>query len=219
MRDADIPTPVVAAALGVSPATVHRHRRPPMSRSRKRSSTVGPEICQRVRDIVRATHGLVGAASLGKRCGLPRRKAAEIKRRELREMEHERKAMCGTVSILAPGIVRGFDAMHLQCTEGKLYWLVAADGAVPYRTSITTVDAYDAAQVIAALRADFEAHGPPLVLRLDRIACQRTAEVYALVREYEVLPLHGPPRDIRTTTVSSSARIANTAPGNGLWAW
>ena len=150
--------------------------------------------CQRVRTIVRATHGLVGAQSLGKQCGLPRRTAAVIKRRELREMEIERKARCATVTIMAPGIVRGFDAMHLSCTEGKVYWLVAADAAVPYRTSIATVADYDADHVIAALRADFELHGPPIVLRLDRIACQRTPDVHRLLTEYEVLPLHGPPR-------------------------
>jgi hypothetical protein len=90
--------------------------------------------------------------------------------------------------------MRGFDAMHVTSTEGKAYWLVAADAAVPYRTSITTVAAYDARNVIAALVADFEEHGPPLVLRLDRIACQRTAEVEDLLARFQVLALHGPPR-------------------------
>lgn len=193
MRDASIPVPVVATVLGVSPATVHRHRRAPQPKSHRVAAT-NAAAAERVRTIVRATHGLVGATSLGKRCGLPRRAAATIKRRELREMEHERKAACGTVSVCAPGIIRGFDAMHLQSIEGRVYWLVGADGAVPYRTSIKTVEAYDAKEVIAALRADFESHGPPLVLRLDRIACQRTPEVHSLLREYEVLPLHGPPR-------------------------
>jgi transposase InsO family protein len=56
------------------------------------------------------------------------------------------------------------------------------------------VCAYDAEQVIAALIADFERHGAPLVLRLDRIACQRTPEVHQMLTRYEVLPLHGPPR-------------------------
>lgn len=53
---------------------------------------------------------------------------------------------------------------------------------------------YDHASVIAALTADFEKHGPPLVARLDRAACQRTPDVIALLGESEVLMLHGPPR-------------------------
>ncbi len=117
-----------------------------------------------------------------------------IKKRELRELELERKARCGTVRVAAPGIIRGFDAMHVASAEGKAYWLVAADAAIPYRTSIATVRVYDADHVIAALVADFDLHGPPLVLRLDRIACQRTPEVHALLDRYWVLPLHGPPR-------------------------
>ncbi len=64
-----------------------------------------------------------------------------IKKRELREMELERKARCGTVSVAVPGIVRGFDAMHVVSTEGKAYWLVAADASIPHRTSIATVRA------------------------------------------------------------------------------
>ena len=109
-------------------------------------------------------------------------------------MELERKAKCGTVSVLAPGIVRGFDAMHVRCIDGIAYWLVSADAAVPYRTSIATVPIYDADHVINALETDFEEHGPPLVLRLDRIACQRTPAVHELLTRYDVLALHGPPR-------------------------
>jgi len=53
---------------------------------------------------------------------------------------------------------------------------------------------YDAASVMAALVKDFELHGAPLVLRLDRISCQRTPELQQLLSRYDVLPLHGPPR-------------------------
>ena len=97
-----------------------------------------------------------------------------------------------------------------------------------------------AAHVIAALAEDFERHGPPLVLRLDRIACQRTAEVRALLRRYEVLPLHGPPRhpyyygqlerqnrehrawqrrlgDVTTRAVNEAAEPMRTAL-NAVWA-
>jgi hypothetical protein len=96
--------------------------------------------------------------------------------------------------------------------ERKSHWLVAADAAIPHRTSITTVPVYDADHVIAALAADFDRHGPPLVLRLDRIACQRTPEVHDLLHRYQVLPLHGR-HDTRTTTVSSSDRTVNTVLG------
>jgi transposase InsO family protein len=109
-------------------------------------------------------------------------------------MERERKARSAHVIITAPGIVRGFDAMHVTCVDGLRYWLIAGDGAVPYRTSIATVPAYDSEHVVAALIADFEHAGPPLVIRLDRIACQRTHEVADLLARYGVLVLHGPPR-------------------------
>jgi transposase InsO family protein len=193
MREADVPRKLCAKALGVSESTIGRrlHATVPNARPHRRQDE---RAYQRVREIVRATHGLVGAQSLGKRCGVPRRAAAVIKRHELREMELERKARCARVSVAAPGIIRGFDAMHLPCTEGKSYWLVAADAAIPYRTSIATVPVYDAAQVIATLIEDFERHGAPLVIRLDRIACQRTPEVHEMLDRYQVLPLHGPPR-------------------------
>ena len=194
MREAKVPRKLCASVLGVSPATIGRRLQPTTQGSRETRRRHDETACQRVREIVRATHGLVGAQSLGKRCGLPRRTAAVIKNRELREMELERKARCATVSVSGPGIIRGFDAMHMPCTEGKSYWLVAADAAIPYRTSIATVPVYDAEHVIAALIADFERHGAPLVLRLDRIACQRTPEVLDTLTRYQVLPLHGPPR-------------------------
>ena len=57
-----------------------------------------------------------------------------------------------------------------------------------------TAPAYDAEHVIAALVADFEKHGVPLVLRMDRIACQRTPDVVDCLSRCGVLVLHGPPR-------------------------
>ena len=196
MSDADVPTSVWARVLGISESTVRRRLRPVLlAESAPPPAPPADEVAaQRVRTIVRATHGQVGAASLGKSCGTSRRRAAAIKKRELREMERERKANCRSVSILAPGLVRGFDAMHVPCIDGKAYWLVSADAAIPYRTSIVTVPRYDAEHVIAALATDFEEHGAPLVLRLDRIACHRTPAVEALLHRYDVLALHGPPR-------------------------
>lgn len=195
MREQGVPTSLSARALGVSCATVRRHaagvpRGPRSSRAKVASEAER----QRARTIVRETHGAVGADGLRRATGLSRRQCARIKRHELREMELERKARCAGVTIRVPGIVRGFDAMHVWAGDVRAYWLVAADASIPYRTSIRTVPTYDAEQVIAALIADFETHGRPLVLRLDRIACQRTPEVYAVLDHYEVLPLHGPPR-------------------------
>jgi hypothetical protein len=195
MRDANVSTSVCARALGVSTSTVRRHARHVGPRTvRSNGRALDAAACHRVRSVVRETHGAVGAANLGRISGLPRRACAQLKRHELREMEHERKARCARVTITSPRIVRGFDAMHVPAVEATVYWLVAADAAVPYRTSITTVPSYDAEHVLAALAADFELHGPPLVLRLDRIACQRTPDVHALLVHYDVLPLHGPPR-------------------------
>jgi hypothetical protein len=193
MRDAGVSTKLCAKVLGVSPATVRRHRRPKLTTLRN-PRVLDEAACKQVRSVVRATHGVVGATNLGRMSGLPRRICSQLKRRELAEMEWERKQRCAKVVLTTPRIVRGFDAMHVHAGDLKAYWLVAADAAVPYRTSITTTLDYDAASVIAALRADFELHGPPLVLRLDRIACQRTPEVAHLLAEYDVLALHGPPR-------------------------
>jgi hypothetical protein len=193
MREQHIPTRVCAQVLGVSPSTVRRLKQ---ARALRRACERAEDPAQHghVRSIVRATHGLVGAAGLSRATGLPRRRCAEIKRREVREMELERRARCASVVLAAPSVMRGFDAMHVEAIEGKAYWLVAADAAVPYRTSIATVTSYDSASVVEALRLDFEVNGAPLVLRLDRIACQRTPEVDALLDAHLVLALHGPPR-------------------------
>lgn len=193
MRELGARTGLCAAMLGVSSSTVRRCAKP-ATRTPRVPRATDPVACQQVRSVVRETHGLVGAANLGRLTGLPRRRCAEIKRAELRELERERRARCASVTVTVPGAIRGFDAMHVECIEGKAYWLVSADAAVPYRTSIATVARYDAASVIEALRRDFETHGAPLVLRLDRIACQRTPDVEALLDRYLVLALHGPPR-------------------------
>jgi hypothetical protein len=192
--EAPAPAPLRARALGVSLSTLRR-RRKHRSPSRTRVSTAPDrDRVAAVQGIVRATHGLAGAASLAKSTGVSRRQAASIKHDELVEMERDRKARAARVCVSQPGIIRGFDAMHLNCDDRRCYWLIAADGAVPYRTSISTVNDYDHAGVIAALTADFEEHGPPLVARLDRASCQRTPDVLALLERYGVLLLHGPPR-------------------------
>jgi hypothetical protein len=191
--DVPIPAPIRARALGVSISTLGRRRRHQRREWAARVSQPHADRVAAVQRIVRSTHGLAGATSLSKSAGVTRRQAARIKRDELVAMERERKARCARVCITQPGVVRGFDAMHMICEDGRYYWLVASDGAVPYRTSICTVDTYDHQSVIAALTADFNEHGPPLVARIDRAACQRTPEVLARLEQYEVLVLHGPP--------------------------
>jgi transposase InsO family protein len=193
MRDERVSTKLCSSLLGLSPSTIRRLVRP-AHRQNRQPRPIDPAMRARVCSIVRATHGLVGASNLGRMTGLPRRICAGIKKRELCEMERERKEACGRIIVTAPGVVRGFDAMHVMAGDRKAYWLVAADAAVPYRTSITTVPVYDAKHVIEALEADFEKHGAPLVLRLDRAACQRTPEVTELLTRHQVLTLHGPPR-------------------------
>lgn len=188
------PTRLRARALGVSESTVHRRRRQTSPRRPRATKPCDAVQANAVRELVRTTHGLAGATGLSKITGVSRRQAASIKAHELAAMERERKTRCASVDVPQPGVIRGFDAMHMSCVDGPSYWLIAADAALPYRTSVATVNAYDAANVIAALTADFELHGPPLVLRLDRAASQRTPDVLALLARYEVLPLHGPPR-------------------------
>jgi hypothetical protein len=195
-REAHAPTKLCAQVLGVSPATVRRRRRPASVKQNAKPTirVLDLSATSKVRDVVCATHGAVGAASLGRLSGLPRRVCAEIKSEELRRLERARKARCARITIAAPRIVRGFDAMYLAACDGDAFWLVAADAAVPFRTSITTVPRYDASHVVQALRGDFERFSPPLVLRLDRAACHLTRDVEQLLDDYQVLTLHGPPR-------------------------
>src|SRR5262249_53103437 len=101
-------------------------------------------------------------------------------------MERERKASLVRGSITQPGVLRGLDAMYLQCVEGRLFALIAADGAVPYRTSVTVGPRYDQHLVARALRTDLESHGAPLVLRLDRASAHATSLVLELLDAYGV---------------------------------
>lgn len=191
MRETGVPAPICARALGVATSTIRRTQR--ARRSSRRSTPPSSERVTAAQSLVRTTHGLVGAAGLAKTVGVSRRQAAQIKHDELVRMEHERKSRCASVTITQPGVVRGFDAMHMSCVDARAYWLVSADAAIPYRTSISTADVYDSAEVITAITADFEEHGPPLIARLDRAACQRTPHVLERLRHYNVLVLHGPP--------------------------
>lgn len=186
-----------ARLLGLARRTLSRYLQrlaagQPLRRRRGgRARPVAEATAARVRTHVRALGGLVGAASLAHTIGdVSRRAAARIKRDELAAIERERQAEAGQVEVTVPGVLRGFDAMHL----GEACALVSADASVPYRTAAAAVPAYDGRHVADVLAADFSAHGAPLVLRLDRARCHETAEVLSVLREHGVLLLHGPPR-------------------------
>jgi hypothetical protein len=171
---------------------------------------------------VRDLHGLVGAASLAKtfeggpfhHCvaslsrhqesgadtvvrGVSRRRCAAIKRMTLVAMENERVARCERINVTTPGVVRGFDQMHVATTRGPRVLLFSGDGAIQYRTSVAVADSYDGPSVARALERDFAENGAPLVVRMDRARSHQVSEVRDIVHAYGVLVLHGPPRHPR----------------------
>ena len=194
--------PIVSSALvGVGASTVRRwklrHRNgQPLVRKRgaDRPRRPPPECVARVGELVRELHGVIGADSLRRTVPLvSRRQASAIKHETLSRMETERRQQAERIVITTCGVVRGFDAMHVATRGGVRYPLVAADAAVPFRTSILAVESYDGPSVASALERDFAEHGAPLVLRLDRARCHDVAEVHAVLRHHGVLVLHGPP--------------------------
>jgi transposase InsO family protein len=125
--------------------------------------------------LVRELKGLVGAEPL--RCSVPgisRRMAALVKRETVAAMERERRHAAQHVSVAAPGIIRGFDQMYVDTLDGLRYLLIAADGCVPYRTSIAVTERYDGKAVATALAHDIAQHGAPLVWRQDRASATRS---------------------------------------------
>lgn len=145
--------------------------------------------------LVRRLHGLIGTEALRHSvAGLSRRAAARIKAKTLTAMERERKASLLRLTITQPGIMRGIDAMHFATDEDAFYALIAADGAIPYRTGLTTTARYDAESVARALSTDLERNGAPLVLRLDRAKAHGAPAVRAILEAHGMLVLHGPPR-------------------------
>jgi len=151
-------------------------------------------VVARVDAVVRELHGVIGADAIRHIVeGVSRRQALAIKRATLSSMEKERRAECERVRIAHAGIVRGMDAMYQMTEDGFRFPLVFSDASVPYRTSTPVVDAYDGPAVARAIEEDFEENGAPLVLRLDRASCHRTADVRATLARHRVLALHGPP--------------------------
>jgi transposase InsO family protein len=205
-RALGLPAELAAALAGISPATAAR-----WARQEKRGETLvkkrGPgemkqpppaELVKEVENHVRELKGLVGAESLRHTFSkLSRREAAAIKAEALTVMERERKESCPRVAISAPGIIRGFDAMHVRTTAGKNYLLACADACVPYRTTVEPAVEYCSHAVADILERDFIENGPPLVLRLDRASVHRAPEVAEVATRFGVILLHGPPRHPR----------------------
>jgi hypothetical protein len=194
-------TPVRAAtALRAGASSIRRYA----SRARRGEALVmrrgpGPKgmpdagTRKRVEAAVRDSAGLIGAAPLAAIVGcVSRRDAAAIKADALTAIERERRAASTRVIVTAPGILRGFDAMELVTQEGRRHLLVAADGAVPYRTSAVLVPRYDGDAIAHALEEDFCLNGAPLVLRLDRWKAHATQAVRDVLDRFGVLALHGP---------------------------
>lgn len=205
MRRAGLPAKLRAAVLGVSPATLRRWQRdsregeaPPVSRTPGLNTVPDGELGDRTpvqiaEAIVRDLHGQIGAQALSVATGLSRRRCGALKHEVTTRMEAERKARAMRVQVLHPGVIRGFDAMMLK--EGCA--LIAADAAVPFRTSARFADSYDGVAVARALEADFLEHGAPLVLRLDQASAHKTDEVFAVLERWGTVPLHGPPHHPR----------------------
>jgi hypothetical protein len=125
--------------------------------------------------------------------GVSRRQALAIKRETLTELERERQGRCQRVAVTVPGVVRGFDAMHVETVSERRYLLVAADAAVPFRTSLVSAPRYDGASVARVVEQDFSEHGAPLVWRRDRARQHAVDEVREVLDGFGVLVLQGPP--------------------------
>lgn len=184
-----------AALAGVGTSTLRRwqarasHGRP-LAPGRQVAASVTAEVATAAATRVRELHGLIGAASLSHAiAGLSRRRAAIIKATTLGAIERERKAALIRIRVTTAGVLRGLDAMHL----GGSYALIAADAAVPYRTSVTLGSRYDVALVARALERDLEHHGAPLVYRLDRARTHDAPQARAVLAAHQVIMLHGPP--------------------------
>lgn len=196
-------TELAAALLDTTTSTVRRwmsrHRRglPVVWRRgvKRRDAAPAAELARDAAALVRRTRGLIGADALRHAVpGLSRREAAVVKRQALKLMETERVARCERVHVTVPGVMRGMDQLCARTPEGGGVALVAADAALPFRTSAQWVGDYTGANVSAFLARDIEEHGAPLVYRMDRARSHTCDEVKALLAERGVLVLHGPAR-------------------------
>lgn len=188
---------VASAAVGLAASTARRWfvhglpRRLPRSTPRPRCE---PSVAERVRALVRESLGTFGAEAIRRSVpGVSRRDVTALKLETLRRMERERRRACVRVEVSGPGIVRGFDAMFLRTPERHAYALRAQDGAVPYTTTCRVTRTYEAHEVLATLEHDFDEHGAPYALRLDRASVHRTRDIRQHCERHGVLVLHGPP--------------------------
>lgn len=201
LREAGMNAALAAALVGVSASTMRRwrllrKRAQPLCQRRgpAQDRETSAEEKKRVGELVRELHGLCGAASLGKATSVSRRTAARIKREVLTEMERERIARCSRLQVSEPGILRSLDQMYIDKKPRQQIALIASDGSVQYRTSARIIPEYTALEVAKSLTEDFSKNGPPLVMRMDRASVHDAPPVLEVLREHEVLLLHGPAR-------------------------
>jgi hypothetical protein len=200
MRRLGVSARLAATIAGVGASSVRRWRARrqcgalPWQRTSAGAPPTPAAVAGAAAHLVRELRGLIGAESLARSVGLSRRAAARIKHATLTAMERERKAAQAHITITIPGVLRGIDAMQFPGAGRARYALIAADGAVPYRTSLMVGRRYDARLVAAALEADLAQHGAPLVYRLDRASAHDAPAARAVLAAHRVLVLHGPPR-------------------------
>lgn len=186
-------TLVRAARLaGVDASTVRRWR---CARCERTTRAVPAALATRAGQLVRELHGLIGAAALSHAvAGLSRREAARLKGSTLTLLERERQQELTRIRVTKAGLIRGLDAMHLSTRSAKCYALICADAAIPYRTTVSLGEHYDAELVANMIEHDIERHGAPLILRADRARAHDSPIVKKILEEHQVLMLHGPPR-------------------------
>jgi len=204
MRARGMRAVLIAKLLHVGASTMRRWRRrmrrgePLVLAVRHARAEVSPTLVLAIIERVRETNFAIGADALRHAVpGVSRRQAARIKGRACTERELRRIERAEPIIVTTAGVMRGFDAMHLATHDGARWLLVSADASVPYRTSVPLVASYHGAAVLAALEADFDEHGAPLVVRMDRASAHRVPAVRAMLADRKVLLLHGPPRHPR----------------------
>ena len=136
---------------------------------------------------------MAGGETLSKRIPeVSRRQAQAIRANMARRKERERKRAALRLTVHLPGVLRGFDALHL--VQRKSLALVAQDRCTRLFTSLTESKSYATANVIDALKRDWKRAGPPWAVVLDNASSHRTEPVAELACEYGVQLVFSPPR-------------------------
>ena len=201
MRHLGLSAATAARVAGAHEATLRRwrareRRGEPLAQTLYAKGPLPPaHALERASELVRCLRGQVGADALRRSVvGISRRAAARVKAQTLTCMERERKRALTRVSVSAPDVMRGMDAMWLRGAQGRCYAVFSADAAIPYRTQVKTGARYDAELVARTLRLDIKLNGAPLVYRFDRAAAHDAPAVREVLEAHQVLVLHGPPR-------------------------